>query len=299
MVAEVVDALAPRSGGRYVDATVGLGGHAESLLDAAGGGGELLGIDRDLEALAKATPRLARFGARVRLVQGELRSLRAVVESAGWAHGVDGVLLDLGVSSLHLDSAERGFSFRLDGPLDMRMDRAAGISAAELVATVTESELADTIFQYGEEPASRRIARAIVAARERRPLTTTAELRAAVLHAGVRGRPGHDPSTRTFQALRIAVNGELDQLSAALEEGWRLLRPSGRMAVLTYHSLEDRIVKTTFRAWAARCLCPPSRPVCDCGWTPKVRLLSSRLRRPSEAATSGSALFRREAVSRC
>ena len=164
-----------------------------------------------------------------------------------------------------------------------RSDRKSGTTAAELLAAASERELADTIYEYGEERASRRIAKAIVEARKTAPIETTGALRAAVLRAGVRGKPGHDPATRTFQALRIAVNGELDQLKATLADGWRLLGPGGRIAVLTYHSLEDRIVKTAFRSWAARCLCPPERPVCDCGWTPKVRLLWTRLRRPSEA----------------
>ena len=282
MPAKVVESLAPRAGGRYVDATLGLGGHAEALLEAQPAC-ELLGLDRDGEALAASRTRLARFGAGVRLQQAEMRDLATVLEGVSWADGVDGILLDLGVSSLHLDSAERGFSFRYDAPLDMRMDRSSGETAAELVARLDERELADTIFHYGEEPASRRIAKAIVTMRESAPLTTTSALRAAVLSAGVRGKPGHDPATRTFQALRIAVNAELEQLEVVLADGWRLLRPGGRMAVLTYHSLEDRIVKNAFRAWAARCVCPPTKPICDCGWTPKVRLLSSRLKRASDA----------------
>lgn len=286
MATEVVVALAPARGGRYVDATLGLGGHAEALLEAGQDSPdslELLGVDRDRDALEIARSRLLRFGDRVHLEHAPFDEIPGLLERLGWSDGVDGILLDLGVSSLQLDSGERGFSFRHDGPLDMRMDRSSGMTAAELVAETSESDLADLIYRYGEETASRRIARAIVRARAERPLTTTADLRAAVLAAGVRGRPGHDPSTRTFQALRIAVNGELEQLESVLHETWRWLRTNGRMVVLTYHSLEDRLVKNTFRSWAARCICPPEKPLCDCGWTPKVRLLSSRLVRASEA----------------
>jgi 16S rRNA (cytosine1402-N4)-methyltransferase len=283
MTGEVVVALAPARGGRYLDATIGLGGHAEALLEAGPESLELLGVDRDRDALEIARSRLTRFGGRVHLEHAAFDEIASLMQRPGWIDGVDGILLDLGVSSLQLDTGDRGFSFRHDGPLDMRMDRSSGRTAAELVAETSERELADLIYRFGEETASRRIARAIVNARTLRPLATTADLRAAVLAAGVRGRPGHDPSTRTFQALRIAVNGELEQLESLLDDAWRLLRASGRMAVLTYHSLEDRLVKKTFRSWAAKCICPPVKPFCDCGWTPKVRLLSSRLARPSEA----------------
>ncbi len=282
MTTEVVVALAPARAGRYLDATIGLGGHADALLEAGPESLELLGVDRDRDALDIARSRLARFGGRVHLEHAAFDEIASLMQQLGWSDGVDGILLDLGVSSLQLDSGERGFSFRQDGPLDMRMDRTSGMTAAELVAETSESDLADLIYRFGEEKASRRIARAIVNARTLGPLTRTADLRAAVLAAGVRGRPGHDPSTRTFQALRIAVNGELEQLESVLHDAWRLLRTNGRMAVLTYHSLEDRLVKNTFRSWAARCICPPVKPFCDCGWTPKVRLLSSRLARPSE-----------------
>jgi 16S rRNA (cytosine1402-N4)-methyltransferase len=283
MVAEAIDALAPARGGRFVDATVGFGGHAEAILEAGSPSVELLGIDRDLDALTASRARLARFGRRVRLEHAEFGRLRELLARVGWAEGVDGLLVDLGVSSLHLDLAERGFSFRHEGPLDMRMDRSSGATLGELIAAASERELADLIYRYGEEPAARRIARAIVAARSRGAFETTSDLRAAVLAAGVRGRPGHDPSTRTFQAFRMAVNHEIEQLELLLADGWQLLRAGGRMAVLSYHSLEDRLVKNAFRTWAARCLCPPERPVCDCGWSPKVRLLARRLVRPSDA----------------
>jgi len=279
MADEVMAALAPRPHGRYVDGTLGDGGHAERLL-ADIPSLLLLAIDRDEQALARARERLATFSDRVRFEHAAFGELAVLLERIGWGDGVDGLLLDLGVSSPQLDTPERGFSFRQPAPLDMRMDRSRGPTAAELIAESSEQELADILYRYGEERAARRIARQIVRAREEEPVTTTEELRALVIRAGVRGRPGHDPATRTFQALRIAVNGELDQLEAVLDAGWRLLRPGGRFVVLTYHSLEDRMVKQAFREWAASCLCPPERPVCDCGWTPKVSFVV-RGRRPA------------------
>jgi 16S rRNA (cytosine1402-N4)-methyltransferase len=272
MVDEVIDALAPRPHARYVDGTLGDGGHAERLL-ASDPTLELLAVDRDEQALARAREHLAPFADRARFEHAAFGELPALLARAGWADGIDGLLLDLGVSSLQLDSAERGFSFRHPAPLDMRMDRSGGLTAADLLAESSEQELADILYRYGEEHAARRIARQIVRARAERRIATTEQLRELVLRAGVRGRPGHDPATRTFQALRIAVNGELNQLEAVLREGWRLLRPQGRFVVLTYHSLEDRMVKHAFRDWAARCRCPPGRPICDCGWTPKVRFV--------------------------
>lgn len=272
MADEVLAALAPRAHGRYVDGTLGDGGHAERLL-ASASGLLLLAIDRDEQALARARERLAGFSDRVRFEHAAFGELTTLLERIGWSDGVDGLLLDLGVSTPQLDTPERGFSFRQAAPLDMRMDRSRGPTAAELVAEASEQELADILYQYGEERAARRIARQIVRARQEGPVTTTDQLRGLVLRAGVRGRPGHDPATRTFQALRIAVNRELDQLESVLRAGWLLLRPGGRFVVLTYHSLEDRMVKQAFREWAASCHCPPGRPVCDCGWTPKVRFV--------------------------
>jgi 16S rRNA (cytosine1402-N4)-methyltransferase len=282
MADEVIEALAPRPAARYVDGTLGDGGHAERIL-ASAPTLELLAIDRDEQALARAKGLLAAFGDRVRFEHAAFGDLRALLDRVGWAEGVDGVLLDLGVSSLQLDAAERGFSFRRSAPLDMRMDRSHGPTAADLIAESSETELADIIFRYGEEHAARRIARQIMRTRSERPITTTDQLRELVIRAGVRGRPGHDPATRTFQALRIAVNGELEELESALRDGWQLLRPGGRFVVLSYHSLEDRMVKHAFRHWAARCVCPPGRPLCDCGWTPKVRFVF-RGRRPASAA---------------
>ena len=243
---EVLALLQPGPGGRYLDATVGLGGHAEAILQASAPGGTLLGIDRDGEALELARQRLAPFGPRVTLVRGRYEEL---ADLPGIGQGFDGILFDLGSSWLQLDSAERGFSFGREGPLDMRMDRSTGQTAADLVNRLSERDLADLIFRWGEERWSRRIARAIVEARRRAPIRTTTEL--ASLAAGViprRAWPRHiHPATRTFQALRIAVNDELAGLGPALEKAVALLRPGARAAAISFHSLEDRIVKQTWR----------------------------------------------------
>ncbi len=281
MAQEVVELLAPRSGGRYVDATLGEGGHAEPILEACAPRGELLGLDWDADALAIAGRRLERFGARVRLVRSGFGRVAEVLDEEGWGDGVDGMIVDLGVSTWQVGAAERGFSFRADGPLDMRMDQRRERSAEHLVAEAEEDELARTLARYGEEPRSRRIARAIVRRRDEAPIRTTGEL-AAVVHSVVPRRPGQvDPATRTFQALRIAVNEELEQIESLLAEGWRLLRPGGRLAVLSYHSLEDRLVKRAFAHWSRACLCPPGLPVCACGWTAKVRPVVRGRRPPS------------------
>jgi 16S rRNA (cytosine1402-N4)-methyltransferase len=284
---EVVEALAAARGGRFVDGTRGEGGHAEAVLDASPDV-ELLAVDRDQTSLPRARERLARFGGRVRFEEGSFGDLAEILERSGWADGVDGILLDLGISSAQLDAPERGFSFRFDGPLDMRMDTSQGITAADLLAEQSEEALADILFHFGEERAARRIARRIVEARTRAPFRTAADLREAVRRAGVRGRPGHDPATRTFQALRIAVNRELEELERVLADGWRLLRPGGRFVVLSYHSLEDRLVKHAFRRWAASCLCPAARPICDCGWSPKVRLVVRGKAKPGGAEISAN-----------
>jgi 16S rRNA (cytosine1402-N4)-methyltransferase len=245
MTAEAIEWLAPGRGGVFVDCTVGLGGHAAALLDA--GAGRVIGIDRDREALEAAAAALADWGGRVELVHADFRNLALLLDERGLA-SVDGVFADLGVSSLQLDGEGRGFSFQRDEPLDMRMDRSRGQTAADLVATAPEAELADIIFTRGEERFSRRIARAIVAARARGPLTTTGQLAGIVRRAVPRtGRWRIDPATRTFQALRIAVNAELDDLDRFLVEAAGRLGAGGRLVVITFHSLEDRIVKHTFR----------------------------------------------------
>lgn len=247
LLAEVIAGLAPRPGGHYIDGTVGGGGHAAAILAASAPDGRLLGIDADPASLAAAGARLAPFGARAALLHGNVRDLTSLAQAAGFAP-VDGIVLDLGVSSHQLDTAERGFSFLADAPLDMRMDPTTGETAADLVGTLPESALADIIYRYGEERGSRRIARFVVEARRKRPIETTGEL-AAIVERALGGRRGKlHPATRTFQALRIAVNRELESLEAALPQAVELLGPAGRLAVIAFHSLEDRIVKQFFRA---------------------------------------------------
>jgi 16S rRNA (cytosine1402-N4)-methyltransferase len=244
MTAEVLTLLRPERGGVFVDCTAGLGGHMRALLQA--GADRLLGIDRDEEALAIARRELAPWVDRVELVQADYRELAEVLDARG-IREIDGALADLGVSSLQLGSG-RGFSFQHDEPLDMRMDRTAKTTAADVVNTLPERALADVIYQYGEERHSRRVARRIVEARARRPLGTTVELAEIVRRAVPRGRERIDPATRTFQALRIWVNRELDHLDRFLCEVAERLKAGGRLVVISFHSLEDRIVKQTFRA---------------------------------------------------
>jgi len=250
LVGEVLEQLQPSRGGLFVDGTVGLGGHARAILEA--GASRLIGIDRDRAALALAAAALAGFDDRVELVHGDYRDLQQVIAARGIS-AVDGVLVDLGVSSMQLDEAGRGFSFRRDEPLDMRMDRSSGVTAAEAIAGADERTLADVIYQFGEERYSRRIARNIVAVRATAPIETTAQL-ADVVRRSVprRGYERIDPATRTFQAIRIWVNRELEGLDTFIEHSTGLLNPAGRMAVISFHSLEDRIVKHTFRGLQQR-----------------------------------------------
>jgi 16S rRNA (cytosine1402-N4)-methyltransferase len=250
MTAEVLEHLRPERGGVFVDCTVGLGGHSRALLE--GGATRVIGLDRDLDALARARETLAPWIDRVELVHADYRSLETVLDRRQLVH-VDGALADLGVSSLQFDDPGRGFSFQRDEPLDMRMDRSADDTAADLVARSTERELADAIFQYGEERFSRRIARAIVDARRDAPVRTTGRLAAIVRRAIPRRGPLRiDPATRTFQALRIWVNRELEGLDTFLEAAIRRLRAGARLVVIAFHSLEDRIVKHTLRALEQR-----------------------------------------------
>jgi len=249
MVEETVSLLQPERGGLFVDCTVGLGGHSRVLLER--GANRLIGLDRDPEALRRAAETLQAWSDRVELVHADYRDLERVLADRGLA-GVDGALADLGVSSMQLDQEGRGFSFRRDEPLDMRMDQTAGPTAADLIAETDERELADVIFQYGEERFSRRIARAIVEARRTDPISTTGRL-AYIVRGAVprRGYQRIDPATRTFQALRIWVNRELEGLDTFLADASRRLLAGARLAVITFHSLEDRIVKHAFRALAA------------------------------------------------
>jgi 16S rRNA (cytosine1402-N4)-methyltransferase len=249
MVTEALRWLEPARGGVFVDCTLGLGGHSQALLD--GGASRVVAIDRDAEAIGMARERLGAYGDRVDIAHANYRDLAAVLDARGLAV-VDGVLADLGVSSMQLDAVERGFSFRGDAPLDMRMDRSQGPTAADLIADVDETDLANVIFQYGEERHSRRVARAIVHARQREPIQTTGAL-AEIVRRAVPGRGYQriDPATRTFQAIRIWVNRELDGLDVFLSDAARRLLAGARFAVITFHSLEDRVVKHTFRALAA------------------------------------------------
>lgn len=257
----IIHALQPKAGGRYLDGTLGAGGHAWGILTHSAPDGLLLGLDVDPQALALARQRLAEFGSRAQIVQASYTSLDRQLAVLGW-EAVDGILLDLGVSSMQLDTAQRGFSFQVEAPLDMRFDPTNPVSAAELVNNLPETELADLIYQYGEERQSRRVARAIVNAR---PLHTTRQLAQVVARATHSGRPGMHPATRTFQALRIAVNGELEAVERVLPLAVQALKPGGRLAVIAFHSLEDRIVKHYFRLESRDCICPPKQPICTCG----------------------------------
>ena len=277
LLRETTGALAPERGGLFVDGTLGLGGHSEALLEASEDV-HVIGIDRDSVALKFATERLARFGARFRAVQGNFRDIARVVEEVG-AKSLSGVLVDLGVSSLQFDEASRGFSFRLDAPLDMRMDaQGEDETAAELLARLSEEEIARIIFEYGEERRSRRIARWIVERREQgQPISRTRELAELVARAvGYRKTDKIHPATRTFQALRIAVNDELEGLGRFVETAIDLLHANGRFAAISFHSLEDRIIKQTLRRLSGYCQCPPRSPVCSCGARRAVEILTRR-----------------------
>ncbi len=268
----VLDAVNIHPGAIIVDATVGAGGHAAAMLAAAGPQGRLLGIDQDAAALALARERLAEFGPRVTLVHACFDRLSEVAATAGIA-AADAILMDLGVSSMHLDDPARGFSFLRDGPLDMRMDATGGgPTAADLVNTLDEDELADLIWRYGEDVDSRRIARRIV---QGRPFSRTVELAQAIAGSRPRKEKIH-PATRTFQALRIAVNDELGVLERVLPQAVALLRPGGRLAVISFHSLEDRIVKQFFKRESTACLCPAGQPVCTCGHRASVRPITRK-----------------------
>jgi len=279
---EVLAWLAPRPGGTYVDCTVGGGGHAAGILAASSPDGRLLGIDADPSALREAEARLQPFAPRFTLVHDSYANLERDARWHGFAPA-DGVLFDLGVSSFELDRPERGFSFRVEAPLDMRFDPTQGATAADLVNSLGEDELAGLLFRYGEEPRARAIARAIVAERRRRRIETTSQL--AKLVERVAGAPGRriHAATRTFQALRIAVNHELERLEEALPQAVEILAPGGRLVVISFHSLEDRIVKRFIAERARGCICPPEVPVCVCGHRPTLEVLTRKPVVPSEA----------------
>lgn len=278
LLREVLDGLKVQPGGRYIDATVGGGGHAAAILERSAPDGRLLGIDRDPEVLERARERLRPFGERVVLAHGSYAELRRLAVRHDFLE-VDGILFDLGLSSWQLSDPHRGFSFQIEGPLDMRYDPGQGIPASEIVNRWPEKELAALIRRYGEERYARRIARAIV---RHRPIWTTTELAALIARMVGRGRDDLHPATRTFLALRIAVNDELSALEQALPQAVSLLKPGGRLVVIAFHSLEDRIVKTFFQREARDCLCPPQVPVCTCGHRATLRLITRKPIRPSE-----------------
>ena len=284
LVAEAISSLQCRSGAVYLDGTLGGGGHAFEILTHSAPDGRLIGIDADEDALRETERRLAPFGDRKILVKGNYSDMETILSGLK-IEAVEGILLDLGVSSHQLDTAERGFSFTLDAPLDMRMDRSRGRSAQDLVQTLSADELAGIIREYGEERMAGRIARAIVARRALSPIRTTGDLAAVIVQA----MPGYGapsrihPATRTFQALRIAVNDELTGLERALAGGMRLLKPGGRFSVISFHSLEDRMVKNAFRAAEKGCTCPPDLPVCGCGRKPTMKVVTRRPVVPGEA----------------
>lgn len=278
MVEEVIDGLDVRPGGRYVDCTVGAGGHARAILEASAPGGQLLGIDRDPEAIRVAALRLRPFEGSFALVRGNFSEVGAICRQRGFAP-VHGLLFDLGISSMQIESAERGFSFQHDAPLDMRMDPSDPLTAADIVNGWSEADLARILWRYGEEPAARRIAAAVVRAR---PLMTTSQLSRVIEQVAGRGSTRLHPATRAFQALRIAVNRELDVLEAALSQACDLLGSGGRLVVISFHSLEDRIAKSFLRRESADCVCPPGLPECRCGHHSLLRLVGRRARRPSD-----------------
>lgn len=274
---ETLEFLAPERGGIFVDGTLGGGGHAEAVLTRLPQTGRLIGIDRDWEAVHAAGGRLSSFGDRFTALHGNFFEMKTLLSGIGVSE-VNGILLDLGVSSHQLDTQERGFSYKTDAPLDMRMDQGARLSAKDIVNTYAESELARIFFAYGEERFSRRIAEKICRAREQYPIETTLQLAQIVREAipgKYRNEPQH-PARRTFQALRIEVNSELAGLDQAVEQACDLLQKGGRLCIITFHSLEDRIVKQAFRRFENPCTCPPSAPICICGKTPKAKILTKK-----------------------
>jgi 16S rRNA (cytosine1402-N4)-methyltransferase len=285
MPGEVIETLSPQPGSLHIDATVGGGGHTERILEAATPDGRVLGLDADDAAIDRVAQRLARFGDRLVLRRSNFRELATVAPGAGFG-AVDGMLFDLGLSSFQLADRERGFGFRAGGPLDMRFDASRGVPAAELIATLSADELAALFRKYGEEPSAWKLAKGIVAARATTPIETAEELAALVERLSPpnpRLRRRIHPATRVFQALRIAVNEELDALEDGLAAAMDLLRPGGRLVVLSYHSLEDRIVKRFLNGERRGCVCPPEAPVCVCGRAPRLRLVTRPSLTPTEA----------------
>lgn len=281
---ECMQALLPERGGVYVDCTAGGGGHSFEIARRLGDGGRLISLDRDDAALAACEKRLAPYAERVTLVKTNFGNLEEVMDRLSITQ-IHGVMWDLGVSSYQLDAKERGFSYTADAPLDMRMDQSGGMTAADVVNTYSEAELTRVIREYGEEKFASRIAHAICEARAVESIRTTgalAELVYKAIPAAARFKENQHPARRTFQAIRIEVNGELDSIAPSLRTAVRLLAPGGRAAVITFHSLEDRIVKQTFAELSSGCTCPPDFPVCVCGRKPTVKLLNKKPILPGE-----------------
>lgn len=274
----VLDGILPRPDGRYIDGTLGAGGHAAGILEAAAPGGEVLGLDVDPGAIGLAKARLTLYDRRLHTARASFDTMAEHAAALGW-QTVDAILLDLGLSSMQVDDPRRGFSFREEGPLDMRFDPEGLVTAADLVNGLAEDELADLITELGEEPRARLIARAIV---QVRPIRSTRVLADVVARSSGYHHGRTDPATRTFQALRIAVNDELGRLTRALEAAVRLLNPGGRLVVIAFHSLEDRKVKQFFNRESRDCVCPPQQPVCTCGHTASLKLVTRRPIRPDE-----------------
>lgn len=277
LLKESIEGLAIKTDGVYVDGTAGGAGHSAQIASRLSGNGLLLALDQDETAVKVATERLKPYGARARVIHSNFKNLEAVLAEQGISH-IDGLLLDLGVSSYQLDTPERGFSYRADAPLDMRMDSRNPLSAMEVVNTYSESELRRILYEYGEERFSSRIANGIIRARERGSISTTGELveiiRQSIPAPAREG--GHHPAMRTFQALRIEVNAELDVIAPAIKSAVRLLNPGGRIAIITFHSLEDRIVKQTFSDLTGACTCPKNFPICVCGNRPQIKLITKK-----------------------
>jgi 16S rRNA (cytosine1402-N4)-methyltransferase len=285
---EIIHAMQPKRGGLYVDGTVGAGGHAWGILQASNPDGQLLGLDLDPQALELAREKLAEFGDCAHLVRASYAALLQQLKALKWRQ-VDGILLDLGLSSMQLDTPDRGFSFQTEAPLDMRFDPDGKTSAADLVNQLDEIELANLVFRYGEEHRSRQVARAIVNAR---PISTTTQLATVVAKVTSGGKSGIHPATRTFQALRIAVNGELQALEEVLPQTIEALKPGGRLAIISFHSLEDRMVKQFMRRESKDCICPPRQPACTCGHKATLREITRKPIRPQEEEIRNNARSR-------
>lgn len=278
---DIILALNPKSRGRYVDGTLGAGGHAAGILDASAPDGEILGLDVDPQALKIARNSLSKFNGRAIIVQASYSTVAEQLAKVGWTR-IDGMLLDLGASSMQFDTPERGFSFQSEGKLDMRFDPTNAMTASHLVNDLPEQELADLIFRFGEEPRSRQIAKVIVASR---PISSTVQL-AGIITSIIPPREKIHPATRTFMALRIAVNDELSSIEKVLPQAIQALNIGGRLAIISFHSLEDRLVKSYFRQESKDCLCPPRQPICSCGHKASIREVNRRPLIPSDLETS-------------